>query len=95
MYLLKIILQAPPPTESQEGIGYIFFFVLFVIIVLVIYNVSQSEKDIRREKGENIESKEETYLAKDKKNIPAICPHCKNPNPKKLRECEWCGNKIY
>jgi len=24
-----------------------------------------------------------------------ICPHCKNPNTKKLRECEWCGNKIY
>ena len=26
--------------------------------------------------------------------IPTTCPHCKNPNTKKLRECEWCGNEI-
>jgi hypothetical protein len=27
--------------------------------------------------------------------IPDTCPHCKNPNTKKLRLCEWCGNQIY
>lgn len=26
--------------------------------------------------------------------IPEICPHCKNPNTKKIRLCEWCGNQI-
>lgn len=26
--------------------------------------------------------------------ISDICPVCKNPNFKKLQECEWCGNKI-
>jgi hypothetical protein len=26
--------------------------------------------------------------------IPAICPNCKNPNIKKIRLCEWCGNQI-
>ena len=23
-----------------------------------------------------------------------ICPHCKNPNTKRIRLCEWCGNQI-
>jgi hypothetical protein len=26
--------------------------------------------------------------------IPDNCPHCKNPNTKKIRLCEWCGNQI-
>lgn len=24
----------------------------------------------------------------------SICPHCKNPNSKFVRECEWCGNQM-
>lgn len=27
-------------------------------------------------------------------SIPDTCPHCKNPNSKKIRLCEWCGNQI-
>lgn len=26
--------------------------------------------------------------------IPDTCTHCKNPNTKLVRECEWCGNQI-
>ncbi len=26
--------------------------------------------------------------------VPMNCPHCKNPNSKMVRECEWCGNQI-
>ncbi len=26
--------------------------------------------------------------------IPEICPHCKSPNSKKIRLCEWCGSQI-
>jgi hypothetical protein len=26
--------------------------------------------------------------------IPDTCPHCKSPNTKKIRLCEWCGNQI-
>jgi len=29
----------------------------------------------------------------DSSQIPDVCPHCKNPNTKKLQDCEWCGNK--
>jgi len=26
--------------------------------------------------------------------IPDTCPYCKNPNTRKIRLCEWCGNQI-
>ena len=26
--------------------------------------------------------------------VSEICPHCKNPNTKRIRLCEWCGNQI-
>jgi uncharacterized membrane protein YhaH (DUF805 family) len=26
--------------------------------------------------------------------IPEICPHCKSPNAKRIRICEWCGSQI-
>lgn len=28
------------------------------------------------------------------KEVPSICPSCKNPNEKKLKICEWCGGKM-
>jgi len=27
-------------------------------------------------------------------DIPNICPHCKNPNIKRQKECEWCDSQI-
>ena len=27
-------------------------------------------------------------------SILDTCPHCKNPNTKRIRLCEWCGNQI-
>jgi len=32
--------------------------------------------------------------SKNSQSIPDICPHCKNPNTKRIRLCEWCGNQI-
>ena len=26
--------------------------------------------------------------------IPDTCQHCKNPNTRKTRLCEWCGSQI-
>jgi len=30
----------------------------------------------------------------ENRSIPDNCPHCKNPNTKRIRLCEWCGNQI-
>jgi len=43
---------------------------------------------------ETEEIMEKSFTDCKMKNILLICPHCKNPNTKKLLECEWCGNKI-
>jgi len=42
------------------------------------------------------EKKQQDKPDKSLKNviIPNTCPHCKNPNTKKLQDCEWCGSKI-
>jgi len=37
----------------------------------------------------------ENFQSQNRIDIPNVCLHCKNPNTKKLRQCEWCGNEIY
>jgi len=50
------------------------------IIYLIIWAVTPKQKEIAGFFGQEVQN---------------ICPHCKNPNSKKLKECEWCGNEIY
>ena len=49
--------------------------------------------DIIAEKGQNI-SENFSIIESKKSDMPDTCPHCKNPNTKKIRECEWCGSQI-
>jgi hypothetical protein len=37
---------------------------------------------------------QDKHLPNDVLTIPDTCPHCKNPNTKKIRLCEWCGGQI-
>ena len=46
------------------------------------------------EKGHNVSFNLSNNIESEKIVIPDTCPHCKNPNTKKIKECEWCGNKI-
>lgn len=74
------------------GVQNIFFPIfLFLIIGFLIYRFFKIKKGIQKELTTNItlqKSLEEVI------NIPDSCPHCKNPNTKKIRLCEWCGNQI-
>ena len=47
--------------------------------------------DILRRKGQIIAVKRGDN---EQNTIPDQCPHCKNPNTKKLHLCEWCGSQI-
>jgi len=49
--------------------------------------------DIITKKGQNISVNLRSIESK-KSDIPDTCPHCKSPNTKMLRECEWCGSQI-
>jgi len=50
--------------------------------------------DILAEKGYNISENLSNNIDSEKSVIPDKCPYCKNPNTKKIRLCEWCGNQI-
>ena len=67
-----------------------------IIIILFLlfggYFVRKGKKEINKEKNkykETSNNKVETLIS-----IPDTCPLCKNPNSKKIRFCEWCGNQI-
>lgn len=59
---------------------------LILIIGLPLYLIERKKNPIRE------------TLSKSELNqntaIPEICPHCKNPNIKQIRLCEWCGSQI-
>ena len=64
--------------------------ILCAFALLWIVSMIRRENRERAKKRKSLEGNH--YNLGDK--IPDICPLCKNPNTKKLLECEWCGNKI-
>jgi len=68
-------------TSSGGNSGFGMIIILSIIGIMVYIFSTRSSKNNNN--------------TQEKKNIPPICPHCKNPNSKNLQECEWCGNKIY
>jgi Ca2+/Na+ antiporter len=65
-------------------------FLLAVLIFFVIYFLyvrAYTKSNMK----ENENCKQISNISLD---MPDTCPHCKNPNSKKTRTCEWCGNQI-
>jgi len=79
----------------------IILFVIFAIIMYkyVIRPAKDREDELVRRKGivrrEAAEKAMKKAIEDKEALIPNTCPHCKNPNTKKLRVCEWCGNRTY
>lgn len=68
-------------------------FILLVLILGVFYFFNRKgSKEIKKE--DSINYKNKSLVDQEKIDIPITCPHCKNPNINKIRECEWCGNKL-
>jgi len=61
--------------------------VTVILLCLYFFVIRPIARKIKR--GTNQIKEKIQYI-----KIPEICPHCKNPNPDKKTECEWCGNKI-
>ncbi len=62
-------------------IGFLFFSSLFFAVCFALY-VSAKKTDQVNPTSDNLS------------DMPDICPHCKNPNTRKTRLCEWCGSQI-
>jgi hypothetical protein len=65
--------------------------IILAIVLFLIFKIFRKNRKLEQEAPMSIEKeKMEDVIV----NIPDVCPHCKNPNTKKIRLCEWCGNQI-
>ena len=70
--------------------------IILCIIILLIY----LQRKLNSVKNNNILAKHSEFSEKTEQpateNIVILdtCPHCKNPNTKRIRLCERCGNQI-
>jgi hypothetical protein len=86
---------------NMDQIGQ-FLPMLLIIVVFYFFVKMKKAKDHKKfveelKKGQiftpnNLVTKEQSI--EQSLIIPDSCPHCKNPNTKKIRLCEWCGNQI-
>jgi len=79
--------------EVSYSVSFLPLLILILAYYFFWYRPRQQKKDQKR-----IIAKKTMSEVFDNwnvsENIPTRCPHCKNPNTKMLRECEWCGNKV-
>jgi len=67
-----------------------------MLIVLALIFFPFIIKGFKDRKINNADNRNNTSRlnTENKIQIPDTCPHCKNPNTKRIRLCEWCGNQI-
>jgi hypothetical protein len=76
-------------------IGVTEIFVLIVIIATIYTVVKTSRNRFNKQIKAHLEESEISISIKEPEiEVPDTCPHCKSPNTKKLKICEWCGNQI-
>jgi hypothetical protein len=88
------ILNDSPKRGMSRGWGLIG---LLGLIGLVIYLIVRKPILTHLNTSQKHMPDESTFAQQNKSQnliIPDICPHCKNPNTKKIRLCEWCGSQI-
>ncbi len=68
-------------------------WIILIVIALAIYFIRKGSKDMKNNRVDN-RNYTSRLNSENKIPIPDTCPHCKNPNTKSLRSCEWCGNQI-
>jgi hypothetical protein len=72
------------------------FIIGLTVIGAILMLISIKNNPVSKEMLNYVESylNKEIPLNNDQVIIPDVCPHCKNPNTKLIRLCEWCGNQI-
>jgi hypothetical protein len=69
------------------------FIIIIIAFILGVFFIRKRSNDLKNSKADN---RNNTYQlnTENKILIPNTCPHCKNPNPKRVSLCDWCGNQI-
>lgn len=79
-------------------IGLAIGWFLIFLIIRIFFGTGKKAKINDDNKYSGDEDKRHYEKATDnvpKVVIPDTCPHCKNPNRKRIRLCEWCGDQIF
>ena len=98
LLLIGILYFIVSEGELRE-IGIIYPIALILSIVSFIfsyrYKIRESLSDpLASQSADNIPIIDTMATNNTQVIIPDTCPHCKNPNTKRIRLCEWCGNQI-
>jgi hypothetical protein len=87
--------------KRNMSAGWSLLGFLFNLIGLVIYIIARKPIGSVPLKNDSLQNNNvpQSYnspilTSKESQSIPDNCPHCKNPNTKRIRLCEWCGNQI-
>ena len=80
-------------------IGIIYPIALILSIVSFIFSYRYKKREslsapLASQSADNIPIIDTMATNNTQFIIPETCPHCKNPNTKRIRLCEWCGNQI-
>jgi hypothetical protein len=66
--------------------------IIGLLFLIPFTTISPLAKEIANHVKENCDNTDIQSVELSK--IPDTCPHCKNPNSKRIRSCEWCGHQI-
>jgi len=72
------------------GSEWLFFIFVIFVILLFRYFIKKGKEDLANKEVKGDKTTKDVSIS----SIPDFCPHCKNPNSKKIRICEWCDTQI-
>ena len=72
------------------------FILLLTIIGIVLASIANQTNPVAKEIANSIANDVNGTNTGNNSDssLPDTCPHCKNPNNKRIRLCEWCGGQI-
>ena len=80
--------------KRNMSTGWSLLGFLLGLIGLLIYIIARKPIGGQAVINNSTNNNNYSQISNNVVNIPDTCPHCKNPNTKRIRLCEWCGSQI-
>ena len=84
--------------EDDDAAGFCVLALIIAIVFSILSSIYKKKEGLSAplvsQSADNIPIIDTMATNNTQVIIPDTCPHCKNPNTKRIRLCEWCGNQI-